>query len=771
MNLFKKAGVQLALLLFLFYSASAQECDIRISGKIIDEHDQSGLSYATISIEETSQGSVCDENGSFELSNICPGNYHIVATHIGCEPARIFVKISGDTSINFFLEHHATQLEAVSLKGSRKRTTIQNQHTIQKLEINEIASIDVSKAIENVTGVRTIKNGSGFGKPVVNGLYGNRIAVINNGILQGGQSWGSDHTPEVDPFAANQITVVKGVDALEYAGSGLGGMILIEPGNIALDPHLHGQATYQFQSNGRSHLTGLQMERGGSKLRWRVNGTYQRRGDMRSPDYYLTNTGVDAQTASLQLEKSWKNKLFAEGYYSFYNMQQGVLRGAHLGNLTDLQDALDSDLPFGTKEEFSFEINAPYQKIIHHLAKMKFKYFIGKKSYLEYKYGYQFNNRREFDIRRSGRSDIPALFLRLRSHYNDVVFNKEFSKKISLKLGFQYLFRDNENDPETGILPLIPDYVRDQFGTYAKLSINLDNTILETGIRVDQIGYFVQYITREIPRRVQNYDLNFTNISGHVGIEQSINETLTANFQTGYARRNPEVNELFSNGLHQGVAGIEQGDPDLGLEESFKSTISFGFDNDNELIEIAPYGQYFKDYIYLRPSGELRSTIRGTFPVFNYVQNNAIIYGIDFRYEMKLLKDFILGSSYSVVRGEDLDADEPLIYIPADKISAEVTYKIPTDNLKEDFSIKLQLVHVFEQWRYTEGSDFLAPPPGYSLWNLQLNSKTEFFNNPASLFLRIDNLFNKSYRDYLNRLRYFADDTGVNITIGYIQKF
>ncbi len=70
---------------------------------------------------------------------------------------------------------------------------------------------------ESVAGVRTLRNGSGITKPIIHGLYGNRVAVVNNGLIQAGQQWGADHAPEIDPNSINVITVVKkGSDAIEF---------------------------------------------------------------------------------------------------------------------------------------------------------------------------------------------------------------------------------------------------------------------------------------------------------------------------------------------------------------------------------------------------------------------------------------------------------------------------------------------------------------------------------------------------------------------------
>jgi iron complex outermembrane receptor protein len=86
----------------------------------------------------------------------------------------------------------------------------------------------------------------------------------------------------------------------------------------------------------------------------------------------------------------------------------------------------------------------------------------------------------------------------------------------------------------------------------------------------------------------------------------------------------PEVNELYSSGLHQAVAGIEEGNPDLNKEFSIKGIFTNTFNLREDLIfETSIYTQRINDYIYLEPQNEYRLTIRGAFPVYKIQSNRC----------------------------------------------------------------------------------------------------------------------------------------------------
>ena len=78
---------------------------------------------------------------------------------------------------------------------------------------------------------------------------------------------------------------------------------------------------------------------------------------------------------------------------------------------------------------------------------------------------------------------------------------------------------------------------------------------------------------------------------------------------------------------------------------------------------------------------------------------------------------------------------------------------------------------VFEQTNILAEQDFVAPPEGYNLVGLKVSSNILTPSYKLRFFIKADNLLNAKYRDYLNRQRYFADDTGISLTFGINFKF
>ncbi len=766
----------LSYLLFLFIltfsEGIAQNCGLTLSGMVSDESTGEPIAYASIYSKELNSGAISDEKGLFIITPLCEGNYHLAISHIGCETREVYLQVNNDTTITILMDHNSHLLHEVDVSAEAGKTSTQEEAALSKTNISQNADKNLANMLANISGVSTISNGNGIAKPLVHGLYGNRLLILNNGIAQSGQQWGVDHSPEIDPLVAKSIKVVKGVGALEYQGNSLGSVVLVEPGEIEREPHLHGKASYFFESNGLGNGLNVRLNQAKNTFAWRATATLKKSGDNKTADYYLNNTGSQEGNLSLQLEKSFTDKWKADLYFSSFNAELGVLRGAHIGNLTDLAEALTREEPFYTEDSFSYDIRAPYQKVNHQLLKIHSRYQISEKQWVDITYAGQLNQRKEFDVRRSGREDDPALSLEQWTYFLEGKYKRYFNSGWSLSTGIQLNHVDNLNLPETGILPLIPDYISYQGGVFAILSKDYGKTNFELGGRYDQEDRSVAAISMTLPREIVRNNNTYHSGSAAAGITHTFSDKLRAAFNIGYASRNPQANELYSNGLHQGVSGIEEGDPNLKTEESIKATFSTQSKVGRKLsLEALVYYQNIDRYIYLQPQDEIRLTIRGAFPVFKYDQTDATLYGADLGATYQFAEKVNAIVKYSYLKGNDRTNDVPLVYMPSNRLYAELNYQFEKAGWFQNIEFQINNLYVCEQNNLLPSQDFSPPPAGYNLVGLKASAEKQLKKLRLNSFVRIDNLLNVAYRDYLNRQRYFADDLGINVTIGLSASF
>ena len=740
------------------------DCTITLTGQVLDKATEHALEDALIIIEESGSSYFTDNEGKFTIKNICEGPLHLNITHLNCAPVSHFFKINADTVLILFLDHHAELLDEVVVHGHKDDKTTASSVSMSESEIKANAYKSLADIASNMAGVSSLKNGNSNAKPIVNGLYGNRLTIMNNGIAQSGQQWGNDHAPEIDAGIAHHISVIKGASALEYSGSNLGSVLIIDTESDTDDPHLKGSVNYIYNTNGRGHTVNTSLSDKSKAFNWQVTGTVKHSGDRKAPSYFLRNTGAREKNFSLQIDKDIKENWHTQIYLSSFNAEYGILRGAHVGNLTDLQLAIDSEVPYFTEEAFTDSISAPRQSVNHHLLKLESKHFLGDNSIISLKYGFQMNARREFDVRRSGRSDQPSLKLQQFTHFAEMKHTRDLNAFTKFKSGLQLEYIDNANLEGTGILPLIPDFTSVNPSAFLILQRSIGQHLVELGGRYDYFAYDVRRISDTLPREVIAETRSYHNVAVSAGSELKLNRKLNLSFNAGYVMRAPRVNELFSNGLHQGVSGIEEGSPLLKQEKSLKLLGELKWNvNKNLFIQTLAYHQLIDDYIYLQVQDEFRLTIRGAFPLYTYEQTDARLYGLDFLTSWQIMDNLKSINKVSIIRGRDLENDLGIVNLPADNIRSELKYSTQSAMRSVESFMSLEAVYNFRQSRISEEQDFLLPPDAYFLLNASAGSQIRLNSYIIDLELLANNLFNVSYRDYLNRLRYFADETGVDI--------
>lgn len=768
-----------SVLLSLPFLSISQKCEATLCGTVTDAESQEPIAFAEVFIKENGLGTMTDEDGKFHIHNICEGTYTVVSQHIGCPHVAKEVFIKGNIEVDFSLHHEGFQLEEIVVKEkSITPVSIQTERTLGRRELAALQGKTLGDALENLPGVSLLKTGASIAKPVIRGLHSNRVLVLNNGIRQEGQQWGLDHGPEIDPYLADEVKVVMGANSVRYGADALGGVILVEPKSLREEAGISGEVNLAGFSNGRMGAVSGQLDGkidGNLPLSARLQGTIKRGGNIHTPDYFLENTGLKENNVSAAIglqQKSFDTEVF----YSLFFTDLGILTDAHIGNLTDLQNAIERGHPLNDGS-FSYQLNRPLQRVVHHLLKAKSNVQTGELGKLTLLYARQFNRRQEFDAHRPSGNlppgfDDPEIEFEITTHTADISWEHKPIRRLSGTLGVQWMQQVNTTDRGG----LIPDYNNQTIGAYwierwRKYPFPLE---LEAGFRFDQRQMNIERRGTDIIDK----KLDFNNLSGTFGAIYHFPKHLNVSFYVGSAWRAPGVNELYSDGVHHGSASYELGRDDLKSERATNTNLTFEYSHSgNEGVpsltaSLAFYQNQIDDFIFLEPQEQPVLTIRGAFPAFHYAQTDARLRGFDWQAEWKPLGWLGLGSGISVLRAKNLQTNDWLIFMPADRLrhSVSIYMKRLGHNLNEDKNnagtyVKLAIENVAEQTRIPVGQDYTPPPPAYTLFDLEGGTQLQWSGHPIHLGLTVQNLFNTTYRSYLNRLRYFAAEQGRNVSI------
>lgn len=687
---------------------------------------------------------------------------------------------------NNTIEQDSTQqLKEIVIKAekeNRKQYNTQSTEIIAGDAINNQKGKTLGDLLRNINGVTALQTGSTIVKPMIQGNSGNRILILNNGIRQEGQQWGSEHAPEIDPFIANQVTVIKGAESVRYGAEAIGGVILVEPADLFEKKQTISWQNIGF-SNGLGGASSFTIGHSSQKWAYRVQGSFRKLGDAHAPTYTLSNTGVEEKNFSLALGNHFKN-IKQEVFFSRFDTDLAILTAAHIGNMNDLADAIDKQIPSIIKN-FTYQINNPRQKVIHQLLKWQGEW---QTNFFQFKWqlGHQKNERQEFDTRRTTMTNsIPTLNLALTTTTLDLILMPILKNKNFLtQLGFNGLVQNNLNVGFTGIRPLLPQFFHSGIGFFGMIRYVREKSEWEFGGRLDNKNIEVKKF--DIQNRLITSNFNFKNFSLTFGNIYHWNKKISSRFTVASAFRPPSVAEMFSEGVHHGSGVIEEGNQNLSIEKSWKTTFNFQYQSKKEKtnqfsFQSDLYYQYIQNYIFSSPQ-EIRATIRGVFPVLQYRQTNALIFGADITLNYQFNSFLSTKTDISLIKGKDLKENAPLIFIPTNRFKNEWSYTLEKKKTKTTFSLaalyvmrqnfappvftanqSLQALFVGDITIPKTTFDFVAPPDGYLLFQADIYMKIKKIN----VGLRAENLFNQSYREYLNRFRYFADDTGRNISIRF----
>lgn len=782
------------ILFFLVMFGFSGYAQYTISGKITNEKNQplTGSHIHTKYINVAS-----NPIGEFEMKGLPKGELRIFISYLGYATKDTLLDVSSDIYLNVVLKPLATTLDEVTVKQETdKASKTMSEQQIKKESIDRGSTQSLADALKEVSGVSLLKTGSTIVKPIINGLHSSRVPVISNQVRLEDQQWGTEHAPNFDINAAGKITIIKGASGLQFGGDAVGGLVVVEPITIVKDT-LFGKTIISGVSNGRGGAVSSSLYKGNPEgWRWNALTTYKYFGDREAPDYVLSNTGNRELNFSGLVSYSKKDYELS-AFYSFYNAQIGILSASHIGNVTDLYNAIQNQVPY-VADDFTYSLKSPKQAVQHHLFKLKYNQRIDESSSLSTFYALQFNHRKEFDLRRGDNANRAALDLELATHTLQSDYKKEWGK-LELKTGVNGLFQNNFADPKTGVRPLIPTYVRFDAGLYGigLYEIN-ENLLLESGFRYDfsTIEATKYYLKSRWDERDYDTDFahiivgesgnqwltkpNFTfhNVSGSLGLRYDFGVNWKWFNNLSLSNRNPNPSEFFSDGLHHSSGQVELGDLRLKREQSVKVSSSVMKQWDGFSFEFNPYYHQISNFMFLKPIG-FETTIRGAFPVWEFQQTDARLFGLDVSTQWNINQNWTHRFSAAYVNGKDVTNNEALIDMPPLTVSISIQFKKPEWN---HLILEIQSESVFRQSRFPDFNfttnivendelvpvtvDVSSPPKGYQLFHFYSEMKFKTFQKAdSSIAFSVQNMFNTTYRDYLNRQRFFADEMGRNIQI------
>ena len=664
----------------------------------------------------------------------------------------------------FFIEVFDAQIEREidTINIAKKevvRSVVASQ--LKKEDLAKHTGGSLAKIISNISGVSMLQTGHTNAKPVIQGLSGQRIAILNNGVKIESQQWGDDHSPEIDPFIAQNIEVIKGAEAVKYGSNALGGVILLNSEKLPYyGEKLGGKFQMTGESNGDKWSGNLSLKGNISNknaFAWQMQYSAKKSGDYKTAEYLVNNTGVRESNYSANIGYQMEKEK-VEMFYSYFSTELGVFKGSRIGSPLDWDLRLSLGRPISF-EAFKYDIESPKQMVNHHLAKILVE---SKRNFakLNLVYTFQKNHRQEYDVRRGLFADRPTLDVELTTQTISLDFDKEFYPNFRTLVGGVLSTQKNYNIPGNGINSIIPNFISDNFGVYVSQEYNSNSWILNAGLRFD----YKTFSSAGYDRIGRYYSGNkkYQNWSYVFGVNKTFGEKFQISSNIGMAWRAPEAVELFSNGVHHGSAFYLEGNPNLELERGLKWSSKIQYSSKKVDISADVFLQRINGFIYEMPTKSYFNTWGGYFPLFKYKQSDAFFRGMDFNFKYTPIPDLEYRLKASVIYADNLSESYYFPHISPENIQQDITLKLSRIIPLKKAYFNLEHHWTNKQKRFSLETDLLPnSPPAYHLINISMGTNISIFKeNDMMMSLSVNNLLNNLYKDYTDRLRYFVHSLG-----------
>src|SRR5918999_2617966 len=240
--------------------AVAQETTGRVTGQTLDSATSVPIAAALVRLPELHREEFTHEDGRFDLDAVPAGEHTLVIQRVGYRPItrRITVRTGEQVELRVAMMPFVVELAPMVVTGTVSERSpdelVSNTSVLSGANLDRQLDGTLASTIEGQPGVAMTSMGPATGRPVIRGLSGDRVVVLEDGLRPGDlSSTSGDHAVSVDPTSAKRIEVVRGPMSLLYGSSALGGVVNVVREEIptSLPEDMHGVLTAQAQSVNR----------------------------------------------------------------------------------------------------------------------------------------------------------------------------------------------------------------------------------------------------------------------------------------------------------------------------------------------------------------------------------------------------------------------------------------------------------------------------------------------------------------------------------------
>lgn len=694
-----------------------------------------------------------------------------------------------DTGDHTHSPHHThDEIEEVVVRATPLRRSLdelsQSATVLREEELYRELSNNIGETLTRQAGLANASFGQNVGRPVIRGLQGQRVGVLNNNMSASDASAVSqDHAVAVEPFLADQIEILRGPSTLLYGSGAIGGVVNIVSHTIpeeVPEDGLDGRAMVQADSAADQKFAAGRIDFGTGNFAFHANGFYRRTDDYEIPgaaelypeddddhDDYEEHEDEEASTGILEnsfldneggsLGASWVGDRWRAGLsWTDYNSDYGI-PGAHHHHHEEEGEHEDEH-----EEEEEEELVTVGLESRRWDAEVVGTNPFGGFEQLSFRFVNTDYTHTEFEGDEVGTvfdSDTDDVRLELR--------HNPWSRWTGA-FGLQYTDVDFDAVGEEAYVPASNSETGALFWVE---SADFGDWQIDLGLRYEDVdATALELLSHEHHEEDEHEEheeghedeegpvnRSFNPFSVSVGAIWHVTEDSHLSFNLTRAERAPTTAELFAFGPHIASQTFEVGDPSIKEESNLHGEIAYRMHGERLSGSVVIYADRFDDFIYQVDTGEEEDGL----PLRFWSQQDADFIGaeIELRYDIGHYDSghwWVFGL-FDYVDGE-LDDGHNVPLMPPMRIGGGLDWHL------DSWRANLTWIHADD---HTETADYETATPGYDLLNAELSWRMPFFERSDwDLFLKGHNLLDEDIRNSTSYLKDQAPQIGRNFVIG-----
>lgn len=729
----RKSVGALILLLSIWSSNLTAQTLARIRGVVMDGGGNA-VDGAEIFVEASGAAVLAGRDGRFVVALPAGRVTGIRISAPGYAPERVSVA-AGDDMVRVVLTQTPLSLpglQVTATPSARDALSI-TQSTAQlagrSLEREQASSI--AETLRRQPGVAVRSMGPAATMPMVRGLTGDRLLVLQDGRRSGDLAGSADdHGVTIDPLAAQRIEVVRGPATVMYGNNAMGGVVNVVSGDIPDGGVHHAQGAVAAHSESAmpgGAVSGRVEAPIGNNWAVSARGTGRATDDVRIPrdpllGTRLANTQASSTGGAVGIGRSGERTSggvalrlhdFAYGLPLPPDADPVSLRGGRLEVGARLRHSP------GAGRISAISVDGSSQRYAHD----------------------------EVDDLSNSRLQR----FELTTHTLDLVGRHTVGGEGAW--GVSFLGKRYAAAGEAALTPPADSRGIGLFGFHELPLGGGGAPTLMMGGRYDDY----RIVSRRSERFGDGVSRRFGALSGALGVRVPLGGAISASVHAARSFRAPTVEELFSGAAHAGTGAVEFGDPALRSEVGHAIEATLRARTPRLDAQLSAHRNVIDDFVHLRAAGD--TVVYGvTLPVLRYGQDRAVLQGVEGSLEWAVTPRVVIGGMGDYLHAATSDGT-PLSYMPPPRAGILARW--------DDGRIALggDVHHEFAQNRV--GASDERPTPAHTILRLHAGLRLRFAGREHSFTLRGENLTNELHREATSRIKDFAPGPGRNISLGY----